>query len=80
MDKGITREQVERAARMYKSNQDAGQAMGVHPRSFARLCRRYGIETPYVRRRRRPAPVGTDAAAEEQEHHPWSVRLVEPGG
>jgi hypothetical protein len=53
MDKGITRDQVERVARIYKSNQDAGRALGIDPRSFGRLCRRYGIETPYVRRQRR---------------------------
>ncbi len=53
MDKGITRAQVERVARIYKSNQDAGQALGIDPRSFARLCRRHGIQTPYVRRHQR---------------------------
>ena len=53
MDKGITRDQIERVARIYKSNQDAGRALGINMRSFSRLCRRYGIETPYVRRRRR---------------------------
>jgi hypothetical protein len=53
MDKGITREQVERVARIYKSNEGAGQALGINMRSFSRLCRRYDIETPYARRRRR---------------------------
>ena len=53
MDKGITREQVERVARIYNSNKGAGQALGIKMRSFSRLCRRYGIETPYMRRRRR---------------------------
>lgn len=53
MDKGITRDQVERVARIYASNQEAGRALGIAPRSFARLCRRHGIETPYGRRRRR---------------------------
>lgn len=53
MDKGITREQVERVARIYKSNKDAGRALGIEMRSFSRLCRQYGIETPYARRRRR---------------------------
>jgi len=52
MDKGITREQIERVARIYKTNQDASQALGIAMRSFGRLCRRYGIETPYVRKRR----------------------------
>lgn len=52
MEKGITRKQVERVARVYKSNQDAGRALGIEMRSFSRLCRKYGIETPYVRKRR----------------------------
>ncbi len=53
MDKGITREQTERVARIYKTNEDASQALGIAMRSFGRLCRKYGVETPYVRRRRR---------------------------
>jgi hypothetical protein len=62
MDKGITRDQVERVARMYRTNEDASRALGIQMRSFGRLCRRYGIETPWVRKRRRagvarvPAP------------------------
>jgi len=50
---GIERERIERAARIYASNQDAGLALGIAPGSFGRLCRRYGIETPQARRRRR---------------------------
>ncbi|NKB71263.1 MAG: hypothetical protein GKR89_29675 [Candidatus Latescibacteria bacterium] len=53
MQRGISREQIERVARIYKSNQDASQALGINMRSFGRLCRKYGVETPYVRRRRR---------------------------
>ncbi len=30
----------------------AGRALGIEPRSFSRLCRRYGVETPYARRLR----------------------------
>ena len=52
MDKGITREQVARVARMYKNNLEAGRALDIAPRSFARLCTRHGIETPYMRQRR----------------------------
>jgi hypothetical protein len=52
MQKGISREQIERVARIYKHNQDASQALGITMRSFGRLCRKYGIETPYGRRRR----------------------------
>jgi hypothetical protein len=43
---------VERAARIYASNRDAGQALGIAPGSFGRLCRRFGIETPKARRQR----------------------------
>ncbi|MFC1526073.1 hypothetical protein ACFL6X_04595 [Candidatus Latescibacterota bacterium] len=53
MDKSITRDQVERVARMYRTNEDASRALGIQMRSFGRLCRRYGIETPWVRKRRR---------------------------
>jgi hypothetical protein len=53
------RERVERAARIYHSNRDAGIALGIDQRSFARLCRRYQIETPGARRRRQRARVGT---------------------
>lgn len=49
----INRFRIERAARIYPSNQAAGQALGIVPGSFGRLCRRYGIETPQARRRRR---------------------------
>ena len=45
---GIDRERIERVARIYASNQDASQALGINMRSFGRLCRQYGIETPYA--------------------------------
>jgi hypothetical protein len=48
----VPREQVERAARVYHRNADASAALGITMRAFSRACRRYGIETPYVRRRR----------------------------
>ncbi|MBI4311008.1 MAG: hypothetical protein HY681_04420 [Chloroflexi bacterium] len=48
--KKIARERVERAARIYASNKDVGAALGVTPSSFARLCRHYGIQTPFGRR------------------------------
>ena len=47
------KERIERAARIYASNYDAAMALGIAPGSFGRLCRRYGIETPQARRRRR---------------------------
>lgn len=49
----MERGRVERAARMYSTNEAASRALGIEPRSFSRLCRRYGIETPYARRRKR---------------------------
>ena len=49
----IERKRIERAARIYASNQGAGLALGIAPGSFGRLCRRYGIETPQARRQRR---------------------------
>ena len=45
-------DRIERAARIYRSNRDAGLALGIAPGSFGRLCRRYGIETPKARRQR----------------------------
>lgn len=52
MERGHTREQIERAARMYKRVTDASQALGITSRSFSRLCRKYEIETPWTRKRR----------------------------
>lgn len=49
----IDRERIERAARIYGSNRDAGMALGIAPGSFGRLCRRYNIETPQARRQQR---------------------------
>ena len=47
------RDRVERAARIYPSNREASHALGIAAGSFGRLCLRYGIETPYARRRRK---------------------------
>ena len=58
------RERIERVARIYSSNQDAGLALGIAPGSFGRLCRRYGIETPPARRRRRRGGRGEERAQE----------------
>ena len=49
----IAREQIERAARLYARNRDASTALGITMQSFGRICRRYGIETPYARGRRK---------------------------
>ena len=53
MDQQITRAQWERVARIYHHNQDASQALGIARRSFGRLCRQHGIETPYARKQRK---------------------------
>ena len=45
-------ERVERVARIYKTNQDAADALGIAMRSFSRICRRFGVETPYLRKQR----------------------------
>ncbi len=48
----VDQSRVERAARLYVSNKEAGQALGIAAGSFGRLCRQYGIQTPQARRRR----------------------------
>lgn len=55
MQRAVTRDQVERAARLYHQNVDASAALGITLRSFGRLCRQFGVETPYARRRRETA-------------------------
>ncbi len=44
-------EWIERAARVYHSNSDACKALGIAGGTFGRLCRQYGIETPFARQR-----------------------------
>ena len=44
-------ESVRRVARIYASNKDAAAALGIDPRSFARICRENCIQTPYYRSR-----------------------------
>lgn len=46
-------QRIERAARIYASNQEASRALGIAPGSFSRLCRLYDIETPYARKHRK---------------------------
>lgn len=50
MNRGVEKETIERVARVYKNNQDASSALGITMRSFGRLCRKYGVETPYAKR------------------------------
>ena len=49
----IPQDWIERAARVYASNQEASRALGIAGGTFGRLCRLYGIETPFARQRRR---------------------------
>ena len=53
--RNISPERVERCARIYASNIDAAAALDISAGSFSRLCRKYGIESPQVRRRKRNA-------------------------
>ena len=48
----VPKDWIERAARVYASNQDASKALGIANGTFGRLCRLYGIETPFARQRR----------------------------
>jgi len=54
----IPLEWIERAARVYASNQDACRALGIAGGTFGRLCREHGIETPFARQRRRRRQAG----------------------
>ena len=63
----IERDRIERAARIYASNRDAGLALGIAPSSFGRLCRRYGVETPKVRRQRRHNGLLRDTWTDERQ-------------
>lgn len=53
MGSSISKNRVERAARIYASNMDAAAALGITAGSFSRLCRMYGVVTPYMQRRKR---------------------------
>ena len=52
MNRGFNKDTIVRVARMYKSNQDACSALGITLLSFGRLCWKFGVETPYAKRRR----------------------------
>ena len=58
MSKRHPKDEIVRVARIYASNGDAARALGVTPRSFARLCKEYEIETPYVRKQRQTSQAG----------------------
>jgi len=48
-----TKEEVEQAARVYPTIKDAARASGIAEKTFSKLCRQYGVETPYQREQRR---------------------------
>lgn len=62
MNRGFDRDTIERAARMYKSNQDACVALGITLRGFGRLCRKYEVKTPYEKRRQQLSSTSSRAA------------------
>ena len=49
--KGILRSEIARAARMFRTNEDASRVLGVSEATFVKLCRGYGFETPAERER-----------------------------
>ena len=55
--RGISRERLERAARIYNSSAGAGEALGIAGPTFSRICKEHGILTPAQRKKeaRRPS-------------------------
>ena len=49
--KQISRERIEKAARMYNSSVAAAAGMGISASAFGRLCHEFGILTPRERLR-----------------------------
>jgi len=50
--KHASQSDVERVARMYRTNIGASRALGIPERTFVGRCHQYGIETPSERRKR----------------------------
>lgn len=44
-----TKEQIERAARIYHTRKDAARAVGIAPETFGRLMNKYGVKTKWRR-------------------------------
>jgi hypothetical protein len=55
-------EQVERVARLYRTNKEASVALGITVQAFGRLCRQNHIETPAERRLKRRLPAARESA------------------
>jgi len=52
MSRPIPIEELKQAARKYATGRDASGSLGISEVTFSRLCRKYGIETPFERNRR----------------------------
>ena len=50
--KNLSRETLERAARVYRHDKDAAIALGIGAATFVSCCEKFEIETPSARRRR----------------------------
>ena len=58
----IDKDRLERAARIYKTNKDASEALGVSGKTFSLACKEYDIETPYFRNLRLRQPYQGNAS------------------
>ena len=70
----IEKYRIERAARIYASNDAAGSALGIAPGSFGRLCHRYGIETPQAPQA--PSAHRVETKCLWDESRPYKLRPV----
>ena len=79
MASSIPKEQIERAARMYRTNRLASAALGIHLATFSRLCREYGVSTPYDRRRQQPRETRI-SSERSRGSHPFvrRIRMISP--
>ena len=48
----VTRAELERVARLYRTNQHAYRALGIRDKAFHELCRMHKVETPAERKKR----------------------------
>ena len=69
---------MERCARLYHTNKDAAEALGIRSDSFSALCLRDGLETPYKRRQREEARA-VDPRLHDGRHAPSVERRVRRG-
>jgi len=74
MSSSIPKEQIERAARVYHTNQLASAALGIHMGTFSRLCQEYGVSTPYERRREQSS-MARVRSEQNQQLHPFARRI-----